>query len=125
MGEADSDRGFEVRDRRARAEDEPPSTEERRRGPGPERTEVPPRERSLVGLFMMVGGLTLAALEGVEDPATGQRHQDPEQAGALIDVLMLLREKTEGRRTPEESQTLDELIYDLQLRYVRAAGRPG
>ncbi|HZA83816.1 MAG TPA: DUF1844 domain-containing protein [Actinomycetes bacterium] len=74
---------------------------------------------------MLVASLALAALEGVEDPATGQRHRDPEQAVELIDMLMLLREKTDGRRTPEESQALEELIYDLQVRYVRATGRPG
>jgi hypothetical protein len=130
MGEEESDRGFRVRDRRGRAEAEPSAPQEGRRGPRPERVEVrpePPRaqERSLVGLFMMMASLALTALEGVEDPATGQRHRDPEQAADLIDMLMLLREKTGGHRTPEESQALEALIYDLQLRYVKATDRPG
>ena len=50
----------------------------------------------------------------------GQLVRDPQQAAELIDTLMLLREKTEGHRTAEESQALDELIYDLHLRYVNA-----
>jgi hypothetical protein len=69
---------------------------------------------------MMLASFALAALEGVRDPASGQMHRDPQQAAELIDMLMLLRERTEGRRTPEESQALDELLHDLQLRYVRA-----
>lgn len=69
---------------------------------------------------MMLASFTLAALEGVRDPASGELHRDPHQAAELIDILILLRERTEGRRTPEESQALDELLYDLQLRYVRA-----
>ena len=88
--------------------------------PSPEPQAGPPAERSLVGLFMMLAGFALAALEGVRDPASGQGHRDPQQAAELIDTLMLLRERTEGRRTPEETRMLDELLYDLQLRYVRA-----
>ena len=37
----------------------------------------------------------------------------------------VLRDKTEGNRSAEETQTLDELIYDLQLRYVKATASPG
>jgi hypothetical protein len=46
-------------------------------------------------------------------------------AAEVIDVLGLLREKTEGRRSAEETQVLEELLYDLQLRYVDATKRPG
>ena len=60
-----------------------------------------------------------------EAPATGQVRVDPAMAAESIDLLLLLREKTEGNRTPEETQLLDELIYDLQLRYVAATQRRG
>jgi hypothetical protein len=135
----ESDPGFQVRDRRRRDEEESSSPVEERRDPRPERPEArpgPPRpeearpeppgpgERNLVGLFMMVASLAVAALEGLEDPATGQSHRDPEQAADLIDMLMLLRDKTDGHRTPVESQALEDLIYDLQLRYVKVVGRP-
>jgi hypothetical protein len=73
----------------------------------------------------MLASLAMAALEGAPDPTTGQTHRDPMQAAELIDVLMLLREKTEGHRTPEETQVLEEIIYDLQLRYVSATQRSG
>lgn len=79
------------------------------------------QERSLIGLFMMLGSLALAGLEGVQDPSTGHTHHDPSQAAEVIDILMLLREKTEGHRTAEESRLLEELIYDLQIRYVKAS----
>jgi hypothetical protein len=36
-----------------------------------------------------------------------------------------LREKTESHRTAEETQVLDELVYDLQLRYVEATKQSG
>jgi hypothetical protein len=75
-------------------------------------------------LFVMLAGLAARALEGHEDPAAGQRRRDLQQASELIDTLMLLREKTAGHLTAEESQALEELIYDLQMRYVSVAARP-
>jgi hypothetical protein len=36
----------------------------------------------------------------------------------------LLREKTEGNRSAEEHRILEEVLYDLQIRYVRATKRP-
>jgi hypothetical protein len=51
--------------------------------------------------------------------------RDLGQAAELIDLLLLLREKTEGNRSPEETQVLEELMYDLQLRYVAATKRSG
>ena len=63
---------------------------------------------------------------GHADPTTGQRSQrDLPMAAEVIDLLALLREKTDGRRSAEETQVLDELLYDLQLRYVSATKRPG
>jgi hypothetical protein len=83
----------------------------------------PEDERSLVGLFAMLASLAAAALEGIPDPVSRQLRQDPAQAAEIIDVLLLLRERTEGRRTLEESQELDAIIYELQLGYVRATTR--
>jgi hypothetical protein len=54
------------------------------------------------------------------DPVSGQIRRDLEQATEVIDLLILLREKTEGNRTSEETRILDQLVYDLQLRYVSA-----
>ena len=74
---------------------------------------------------MMLGSSGMMSL-GEADPTTGQRGQrDLPMAAEVIDVLALLREKTEGRRSAEETQVLDELLYDLQLRYVNATKRPG
>jgi hypothetical protein len=74
---------------------------------------------------MMLGSSAVIALGEAPDPVTGERQRDPAHAAELIDLLALLREKTEGHRTLEESQLLDELIYDLQLRYVSATKRSG
>lgn len=48
---------------------------------------------------------------------------DLAQAKFSIDLLRVLKEKTEGNRTPEESRLLEAILYDLQMRFVRAARR--
>jgi len=74
---------------------------------------------------MMLGSSGVMAL-GEADPTTGQPGQrDLPMVAEVIDVLALLRERTEGHRSAEETQVLDELLYDLQLRYVDATKRPG
>jgi hypothetical protein len=117
--------GFKITDRRRR-EDDPP-----RRGeaappiaaPAPPRTS--PRSPTLVDLFMMLGTEAIVALGDAPDSATGQRERVLPHAAEVIDLLLVLRAKTEGNRTVEESQILEEVLYDLQLRYVRATKSAG
>src|SRR5690242_9402312 len=130
MTPAEPDEGFRVTDRRHRGDEEAaPSSEPRREPAAPPRAAAaappPDEERSLVGLFMMLGSSALMAL-GETDATTGQRGQrDLPMAAEVIDVLALLREKTEGRRSADESQVLDQLLYDLQMRYVNLTKHPG
>lgn len=69
----------------------------------------------------MLASSALVNLGEAADPATGERILDLEQAKEAIDLLSLLRIKTEGNRTEQESRLLEEMLYDLQLRFVRSA----
>jgi hypothetical protein len=55
------------------------------------------------------------------DPATGTP-PEPNLDGAaqMIDILSLLEEKTRGNLTPEERQVLEQVLYELRLRFVQA-----
>jgi hypothetical protein len=138
MAEPDAEPTFKVTDRRRRDDDEPAAAAPNR--PDARPVEAPPSiiespreaasprgapERSLVGLLMMLGSEALIALGEAADPVSGQRHRELPHAAGVIDLLLLLREKTEGNRSPEETQVIDELVYDLQMRYVNASKRPG
>jgi len=125
------DEGFRVTDRRRRDTIEAPVSSSAPSSPrptaafSPEAPHAAPDERNLVGLFMMLATEAVIALGEAPDPVTGQRQRELPHAAGLIDLLTLLRDKTEGNRSAEETQTLDELIYDLQLRYVKATASPG
>jgi uncharacterized protein DUF1844 len=57
----------------------------------------------------------------VPDPTTGTS-PEPNLDGAaqMIDILSLLEEKTRGNLTPEERQVLDQVLYELRMRFVQA-----
>ena len=128
------DETFKVTDRRRRddAADEgfsgprliEPSPPPRAAAPGaaPTAAAGPPQEGpDLRGLFIMLASSALVNLGEAADPATGERVLDLEQAKEAIDLLALLRIKTEGNRNEQESRLLEEMLYDLQLRFVKAA----
>lgn len=104
-------------------------------GPGaePSRMDPPPIDTSaeapsgiegdLSGLFVMLASSALVNLGEAADPASGEQHVDLEQAREVIDILAVLRDKTRGNLTGEESQLLEDILYDLQMRFVRATGR--
>src|SRR5437870_3245809 len=57
----------------------------------------------------------------VPDPQTGQL-APVSLAGAeqMIDILSLLEQKTRGNLTAEERQLLEQLLFELRMRFVEA-----
>jgi len=57
------------------------------------------------------------------DPSSGQRG-DPNLDGAaqMIEILSLLERKTKGNLTAEERQVLEQVLYELRMRFVEASG---
>jgi hypothetical protein len=78
-------------------------------------------EPDLQGVFAMFASSALTGLGAAPDPATGERYIDLEQAQEAIEVLLLLRVKTEGNRTEEETRVLEEILYELQLRFAQVS----
>jgi len=62
------------------------------------------------------------ALGVIENPVTREVEQNLQSARLCIDLLEVLREKTEGNRTQDESRVLDETLADLRDKYAQAAG---
>src|SRR5262245_43466642 len=121
---------FKVTDRRGHARDvsasepatSPPASATTAPRPGPEEpvsTRPRPSERAsdrgapdLQGLFVMFASSALIHLGEAPDPTTSGRQVDLDQAKEAIDLLLLLRDKTTGNRTDDESRLLEHLIYD-------------
>jgi hypothetical protein len=55
------------------------------------------------------------------DPVTGNTgEQNLEGAAQMIEILSLLDQKTRGNLTAEERQVLEQVLYELRLRFVGA-----
>jgi hypothetical protein len=60
----------------------------------------------------------------IPDPVSGQKSEvNLPAAQQMIDILALLEEKTRGNLTAEERQLLDQILYELRLRFVEV-GKP-
>jgi hypothetical protein len=64
----------------------------------------------------------------IPDPVTGTAgEQNLQAAQQMIDILSLLDQKTRGNLTAEERQLLEQILYELRMRYIDAgrSGPPG
>jgi hypothetical protein len=54
------------------------------------------------------------------DPNTGQKAPANLQlAGQMIEILAMLQEKTKGNLSEPEAKLLDDLLYELRMRFVQ------
>jgi hypothetical protein len=73
--------------------------------------------------FMLSLATTAAVHFGdIPDPVSGQTgERNLPAAQQMIDILSLLEEKTRGNLTAEERQLLEQVLFELRMRYVEAS----
>lgn len=76
--------------------------------------------------FIISLGTTAAVHFGdLPDPGSGERGEpDLIAASQMIELLALLQQKTTGNLDPAEAKLLDDLLYDLRMRFVQAQQQP-
>lgn len=79
-------------------------------------------EVTFTTLVMSFNTSALFHLGELADPESGEKHRDLLLAKHTIDTLSLLKEKSKGNLTVKESELLDNVLYDLRMRYVRQTG---
>ncbi len=63
----------------------------------------------------------LMHMEGQELP-DGSRRKDVEMARQTIDILAMLKEKTEGNLSEEEAKMMESVLYDLRMAFLQSMG---
>lgn len=76
-------------------------------------TEEPAADFSVYVLDMVTTALYYFG--DLEDNA----EKNVQAAKSIIDILVMLKEKTKGNLTPDEQKILDESVHDLQMRYFK------
>lgn len=87
-------------------------------GGGTEGKELEPLDFSTFILSLSTSVLMNLGL--VENPVTGKTEKEPQVARQTIDLITLLKEKTKGNLTEEETKLIDNVLHELRLWYVKA-----
>jgi len=57
----------------------------------------------------------------IAEPGTGQKLEpNLTAAGQMIDIIAMLQQKTRGNLGDEEARLIEDLLYELRLRFVQA-----
>ncbi|HJU83856.1 MAG TPA: DUF1844 domain-containing protein [Holophagaceae bacterium] len=81
-------------------------------------------EPSLTALMHLLAEQALLAM-GVPHPHMPQQPPaNPAVARFYVDLLVVLKVKTEGQRSAEESMALDELLHELRMRALNLQPAP-
>jgi len=83
---------------------------------GPGGTLMP--EATFSTFVLSLASSAMVHLGEVPDPGTGQVQPDLTLAKHTIDVLCMLKCKTEKGLDPDEKKLLEDLLYELRLKYV-------
>jgi len=59
----------------------------------------------------------------VPSPTGEKTEPNLEGAAQMIEILSMLDQKTKGNLTAEEHQLLEQVLYELRLRFVEAMGQ--
>ena len=81
-------------------------------------------EVTFSAFIISLASAALVGLGEVADPATGKVSRDLLLARHNIDVLEMLRRKTEGGLDAKERALLDQLLCDLHLKFVINSDAP-
>ena len=94
------------------------STQEKQKETGQKRV-LP--EVTFTNLIMSFNTSALFHLGEIADPQTGAKNKDLVLAKHAIDTLNILQEKTKGNLTEEEEKLLQNVVYELKLRFVNVS----
>jgi Domain of unknown function (DUF1844) len=78
---------------------------------------------SFMGFVLSLASTAAIHFGDMPDPITGERAEvNLDGAAQMIEILALLDQKTRGNLTAEERQILEQVLYELRLRFVEASG---
>ena len=125
----EQEKGFVVKDKRFSAMKEAEGESQVKEGERIEESikedkqqETPLPEISFINLIFSLSTSVLIQLGEIQDPITQQLAKNLPLAKQTIDLIGMLEEKTRGNLTSDEGKVLENILYDLRMRYVKATG---
>lgn len=139
MEEEKNEKGFVIKDKRLfdesgtarpeadKKEESKPAEEikdQKQQTPSPEEStkeqqEEPIPEINFVSFIYSLATTAFYHFGDFPDPATNKTSRNLPAAKQTIDLLNLLKTKTQGNLEQGEKQMLEDILYELQMRYVK------
>jgi hypothetical protein len=126
----EQEKGFVIRDKRFSAPKEEKGESQTKEEPKVEETpeqdtsaqQGPLPEIDFTNFVLSLSTSALIQLGEIQDPFTQKSEKNLPLAKQTIDLIGMLKEKTKGNLSPEEEKVIEYVLYDLKMRYVKAAG---
>ena len=84
--------------------------------------ETPPLpEVNFSSFLLSLSSSALLHLGEIADPQSGEKKKDLALAKQSIDIIGILKDKTKGNLSEEEEKLLENLLYDLRMRFFAAS----
>ena len=137
MEEEKKEKGFVIKDRRhfdesgsvrkeeVKAEETKPEVKGEETGlpaeeaAAPETEEAPLPEMNFAGFLFSLSTTAMYHFGDFPDPVTKEGRRNLPAAKQTIDILSILKTKTEGNLDEREKEMLDGILYELRMRYVK------
>ena len=76
---------------------------------------------TFTGFILSLATTAAVHFGDIADPTTGEQ-QEPNLVAAaqMIELIALLQEKTKGNLSDSEVRLVDDLLYELRMRFVQA-----
>lgn len=123
----EDEKGYTIRDKRKAFHDGPEegTDTESRQGrvsdaEAPDKSNVF-NELGFSTFILSLSTSALVHLAELPDPISNEKKTNLPLAKQTIAIIEMLKEKTKGNLTEEEDQLIEDLLYDLRLKYVQVA----
>jgi hypothetical protein len=65
----------------------------------------------------------LILLGEIDSPFTHKKEENLDQAKYVIDTIAMLKDKTKGNLSGEELNFIDNILYELRMKYTAKSGK--
>ena len=118
--------GFVIKDKRssqiseddATFQDQQETNDQEKQTDSSKEKETEPFQVDFSTFIMSLTSSAFYHLGDMPDPSTGKKEVNLPAVQQTIDMLIMLREKTKGNLKEDEKKLLEQLVYELQVKYV-------
>ena len=118
--------GFVIKDKRssqiseddATFQDEQETKDQEKQTDSSKEKETEPFQVDFSTFIMSLTSSAFYHLGDMPAPSTGKKEVNLPAVQQTIDMLIMLREKTNGNLKEDEKKLLEQLVYELQVKYV-------